>query len=52
MMSIEDVRKAILNIKIDLYSELDDVDQDDDSLQAKLSCLDMAYDILCEYDNL
>ena len=49
MMSIEDIRKELLNINIDLYDQY--VESNDESIWNKIKVVEMAYDILCEWDN-
>ncbi len=52
MKTVNDVRIEILNIKIDLHDQWAESNFEDDSIEEKIKCLDMAYDILLEYENL
>ena len=50
MMDIEDIRKELLNIKIDMYDQY--AESNDESIWNKINAIEMAYDILCEIDNM
>lgn len=49
-MSIEDIRKELLNIKIDMYDQF--AEENNESIWNKINAIEMAYDILCEIDNM